>query len=203
MKLIGFVGKAGSGKNHACDILSVLLKNAGYHPVTVAFAEPLKEICVQVFGVAYGVGIDAFYEKKEEIIPSLGISGREILQRIGTDFFKKNWKDVWIKYFERNLKTLEILGYDVALVSDVRFLDEARCIQEREGTLVRLYREETCVHRTLWTALKAVFLGKESTVGIPGHISEVEQHSILADISILNTGTPEDLQRELQKLVDM
>lgn len=48
MKIIGFVGPKGSGKDTAADLLKELKKSSG----KLSFAGPLKELCSQVFDVA-------------------------------------------------------------------------------------------------------------------------------------------------------
>jgi len=103
--IIGFAGKKGSGKDTLGNYLIEKYKFERY-----AFGDPVKEVCRILFGFndqqLYG-------DKKEEIDISLGIKPREAFQKIGTDFGRKIFHELfpgilipegqlWINIFTNN-----------------------------------------------------------------------------------------------------
>ncbi len=74
--LIGFCGKAGSGK----DTASLFFKK--YDSEFMSFAGPIKESAKILFNLTDEQLSDRVL--KETIIPTWGLSPRQILQRLGT-----------------------------------------------------------------------------------------------------------------------
>lgn len=123
-----------------------------------------------------------FYDIDDrEGCPSLELNGREFLQRYGTechrDIFDSNfWIDAllprveewWIKNFS---------GADIALITDVRFPNEAKRILDLRGTVVEIQRTSDGVDDT--------------------HASEQPLHGNHINISIMNTGTLDDLREQV------
>jgi hypothetical protein len=145
MVLIGLVGKKGSGKDTLKDYITKNNNNL----VSYAFADPLKEIC----GILFQLNHEQLYGHqniKEKKIDELNVSPRILLQRIGTNLFRKQllnvlpeMKDVlkddsiWIFAFKRwyqNNKHKDVI------VSDVRFENEAECIRDMGGILIYIDR---------------------------------------------------------------
>lgn len=165
--LIGITGKIGSGKS---TLAQYLVDQHGYEEYS--FADPLKQIAMvlgfteqQVYGTQ---------ENKLEIHPYWGISGREFLQKAGTELFRQelprlipSMKNIWIELFrlryEENPK--------LYVVSDVRFLDEAKIIKELGGIVIRTKRTNLAVSDSK-TELK--------------HSSETEMERINVDYTIDN-----------------
>lgn len=124
MRLIGFAGPAGVGKD-TCALHMV--KEYGFEQVS--FAAPLKK-ALEVMGFP----APQTAEEKEAIIEVLGVSWRHMAQTLGTEWGRALiHPDLWVILTLRNLKP----GGSYVF-SDVRFENEARLIREMGGIIVHL-----------------------------------------------------------------
>lgn len=185
--IIAFMGKVESGKTAAEKRVREKYDNGSVAVVSYAFATPLKQACYNILNTAFSVPEHAFRGTKAEKEADLGDyglpgqSGRTILQFIGTESFRSIHPDVWVNYLRNLLTHLEddlIATSDecdevIAVISDLRFLNEAKVIQGMGGSVVKLLRNSE----------------KEGNEGIPGHQSEVEQDRIKPDYVIDNRET--------------
>jgi hypothetical protein len=107
MKVILLAGKAGHGKNSAATFIEKQLQSLGYKAFQIAYSDYLKFICKQYLG---------WNGEKDEY-------GRELLQKVGTEFFRAKdnhfWVDSVIRY--ANIMRGE---YDYVLLNDTRFPNE-------------------------------------------------------------------------------
>lgn len=171
--LIGITGKIGSGKTTAANYL---VSSWGFSEYTMA--EPIKQI-----GAIFGFTHNQLYgtqKEKLEIHPQWGVSGREFLQKIGTDMFRdllpqvipnmKISKSVWCDIFR-----LKYDGQTLTVVSDIRFADEAQTIRDLGGVIIRIVRDEG------------------SDTDADRHISETGQDSVSHDFLINNNSDPKSL----------
>lgn len=189
--IIGLSGIPGSGKT---TIAQILEKERGYR--RLSFGGHLKETAKFIYGIEdrfiYGTQAD-----KEEIIPSLGISGRFILQRLGTEVCRTIHPETWVMAVQNQIISDSV--HSRFVVDDVRFQNELEFVTGfNQGEVWRIDRTEPNTRHSL---LKA-FLGKvgirwKSTV----HIAE--RPDLLKGISktIQNTGSLEDLQTIVLQLV--
>jgi len=155
MKVLGLSGLAGAGKDYVADILC---NEHGF--VKVCYADPLKRICMDLFGWSeerlWG---ESKYRNQPD--PQLnGLTARHALQRLGTEFARDCYPDVWVQHL---LRTCAVLargyhGYDRSLglmpratnagikpvravvVPDVRFVNEIKGLDSIGATIVRLIR---------------------------------------------------------------
>ena len=147
--LIGLCGNAGVGK----DTFAEPFHSFGFRQY--AFAGPVKEVCEKAFGISPDYFTDR--QLKEEVHPYWEKSPRELAQLVGTELFREYFgNDFWIRRLELQL----ILDFDSkeevkAVISDVRFQNEAQWILDSGGILVHLTRP-----------------GYVGNVGISGHVSE-------------------------------
>jgi len=74
---------------------------------------------------------------KEEGSWKKPMSGRNILQVMGTDIFRTIYGDVWV---DACLKNIEDDGSELAVITDCRFPNEVRGIQNAGGKVIRLLR---------------------------------------------------------------
>jgi hypothetical protein len=140
MKVIGFTGFAGSGKDTAA--LMLLRQRSGYQR---AFADPMREVARAVFGLTADQMNDRV--KKEQVVPYWGLSPREILQRIGTECVREVFgADTWVKCMALRLEmlladdALEPVGSDCVVFTDVRTDEEARFVRSKGGVVINVVR---------------------------------------------------------------
>lgn len=131
MVLIGLVGRKQVGKDTAADYLC---RHYGF--IKYAFAQPLKQMCQQLFFLSDDQLSDNTL--KEAIDPRWGRSPRQILQVVGTDMFRNHWDvNFWVDHFGVWVRQQE--GAHI-VVSDVRFQNEADAIKDRGGLLIQIKR---------------------------------------------------------------
>lgn len=162
MLVIGLNGKKQSGKDSFANFAEEILPG---QVGRISFAHPLKMFCVNYLGIptkncfgndfekdqwvsTWGVIFDnpkilAAY-KKEADDP---ISGREVLQVVGTDIFRENLnKNVWVDILARRLESGDFDNAPpqgrakVVCITDVRFPNEVKRCADSGYKLVRLYR---------------------------------------------------------------
>jgi dephospho-CoA kinase len=130
MYLLGITGIKQSGKDTLCEHLQKLL--APNKIVRLAFADEVyREVAM-----ACGVTIEFIKENKPLF--------RTMLQWWGTDFRRKLFGDeYWIKKWmiAANRESMSRNTYCL-VVTDVRFLNEAKLIKDLGGKLIRIYRSD-------------------------------------------------------------
>ena len=184
--IVGFTGKAKSGKSTAANALgSWLTYNLSIPTNVKAFADPIREIG-NIFGFSNEqMNIPTF---KEQVDERWGISPRKFMQLVGSEMFRTHIsQDVWVKHmfdigiprWVNNVKNCSVYAIDKAcaakplyacMIGDVRFRNEADAIRERGGLIVRINRpgvEDVCN-------------------GVQNHVSEKEFDLIHSDITIIN-----------------
>lgn len=128
--LIGLTGAARSGKDTSATILAKLLEADTY-----AFAHPIKEACKTMFGWSE---LHVNGELKEVIDKNYGISPRQAMQKLGTEFGREMVHDeMWLKRAQVHLDCKPRL-----IVTDVRFDNEAQFIRTNGGHVVKIVRPE-------------------------------------------------------------
>ena len=182
MKYIGLVGRAGSGKDTAADVIQSM-RPMGVS--RVSFAQPLKEIC----SLSFLLDEDAFTDrvKKETVDPRWGFSPREMCQRMGSDFFRKIDTDFWIKRMDLTLQNIQNTS-SVVLFTDVRFMNEAQYITDVLGGIL-------------------IYIDADDRIGECGtHPSELGVYEILAVMDIFcilkNNSSLELFRENVQVMFD-
>jgi len=139
--IIGILGRIGSGKSAAADIL---LNEHKF--VQVSFADSLKSAVSAVFGWKKEL-LDGFTSDartwREQVDPwwaarlnMPGLTPRKILQVWGTDLCRNQFHgDIWVASLERKL-----LEFPNVVISDVRFPNEVDAIRRNGGVLVTVER---------------------------------------------------------------
>jgi len=108
--------------------------------IQLSFADPLKCICIPISGLPYSVllGVDKdAREIREKPIPNFWhptMTGRHILEQIGTDIFRSVDSDIWIKLAMRRVQAYNANDIGV-IISDVRFKNEAEMIRSLGGII--------------------------------------------------------------------
>ncbi len=134
VKLVGLLGTKGVGKDTVGDYL---VSRYGYEKR--AFATPIKEACAVLFQLP-----SARFEgdEKEVCDPEHGLSPREMMQLVGTDFFRDLVRhDFWIRHFQRWYANRQTPPHRV-VVTDLRFQNEVDIIKALGGVVWRVTRED-------------------------------------------------------------
>ena len=130
--IIGFAGKKESGKSTAAEALL----RRGFR--RYSFARPIKRM---VRLLLRDCGLDqeqlAFHEHhKEDLIPSLGVSFRQLCQTLGTEWGRACvHPDLWVIAANEYLT-----GFGDYVVDDVRFENEATLIRQSGGLIIHVRR---------------------------------------------------------------
>lgn len=134
MKIVGISGKAQSGKSTLTEYLT---EKYGYEEYS--FAGPLKQILLHLgfeHEELYGTGQQKLVKNKH-----WGYSGREAMQKIGTELFRESlpkilpkMERIWIRLFEIDCEEKGDKNY---ILSDIRRLDEADAIRKLGGVIIR------------------------------------------------------------------
>jgi hypothetical protein len=180
--LIGLLGKARSGK----DTFARGLVERGY--TRVAFADPLRELVEEINPI---IGLDASHpdvggtyrvQRLGDALAALGgweslkdtpygPEARRLLQQSGQAVRRLD-EGFWLRAGMEKAHEAAYRGSGGAVITDVRYTNEADAIQEAGGVLVRIVRP-----------------GLEST---DTHSSETELDRYPVDFTVRNSGTAED-----------
>lgn len=176
-KLIGLTGQKGAGKS---TVANHLVKN--HEHVELAFANPIKKLIINLFNIDKKYVNDP--ELKETIIPELNVSGRRLMQVIGTELFREklssalpelklDGESVWIHSVVKNIKVwLDEFPNCSIVVSDVRFDNEYEALKRLGFTIYKIER---------------------STENKDAHLSE---RGCKYDVKVENKGTVEELLKK-------
>jgi hypothetical protein len=125
--LIGISGKKRSGKDTVGAMVVEWLNEHGFDAAQVAFADQLKD------EVAEATGVNRRMQEMDKE------RWRPILQWWGVEFRRHYFgQDYWVSKMTQKLLAMD---EDLAVVTDVRFRDEADFIRDSGGFVVRVERE--------------------------------------------------------------
>lgn len=142
--IIGFCGYAGSGKDYASRMMMELFK-----PHNVKFyklADPMKAFCKSIFNWTD----DHTDGDLKEIVTPAGFSPRHAMQLLGTEWGRRLYPDCWVNHCLSRIYN-DFDGFTprktdsgnffidrthVAMVTDVRFPNEAEAILHSGGYLI-------------------------------------------------------------------
>ncbi len=174
--LIGIAGRARSGKDTAAQHL---VNHHGFQ--SYAFADPLRDGLMHILNLS---PCDFEGDQKEQPLPWLGRSPRELMQSLGTEWGRNAvHPELWLLLAEQNLDLLT-RTHDTAqgiVVSDIRFENEADFIRKRGGLVVHISRGNAPL--------------------VNSHVSEagVQLHDL--DVQIFNDDTVEEFLTDIDNLV--
>lgn len=168
--LIGLIGKARSGKDTAADALQREFNLHRY-----AFADPIKDMLEVVFGDKFRHG------DREQPISWLGKSPRQLMQTLGTEWGRDLvHQDLWQLLAHQRWLAKRASGQGM-VVSDVRFPNEVRWIQEQGGLLIEITRPDV--------------------EAVNQHVSENSLTMPTLKCQVVNDGTIQDLEAQVVGLV--
>jgi len=181
MIIIGFGHRARCGKDTVCQfIIDKFHKENGgpYEIKRYAFADELKaevrgrerQLCEE-YGIPYR--------------PDKEGKCRELLQWWGTEFRRVQDSEYWVKKLSGRL---DIELPQIALVSDVRFRNEAEWIKDREGYYVKVERYKN-QERYMASGIDHSHPSETELEHYAGHFAEIR----------CNDGELEDLRRSAEE----
>jgi hypothetical protein len=145
LKILGLSGKRGAGKDTMFRYIQQFGDQIlpGWKIKRYGLADRIKEILIHSFDVprkiAFGSDID-----KQSIVPRTNITVRQALQIMGTDWFK-SWESLhWVRHCYQAIEQDHNIegGNKLAVITDIRYLEEVHYFQEHGAKIVRLTR--TC-----------------------------------------------------------
>jgi hypothetical protein len=163
--IVAFTGNIGSGKS---SLANMLVERNGF--IEYSFAGPIKEIG-KIFGFTeqemYGTQNDKLKENK-----FWGVSFRTFAQKLGTELFRvrlaeliPEMKECWLRLCEKFLE--ENMDKNI-VISDLRFLDEAKMLKGKNCIIFKTFR------------------GCDDSTGSRKHASELEISKIESNCDIDN-----------------
>jgi GTPase SAR1 family protein len=173
--LIGLTGPARVGKTTVANHLAIEHFLQSY-----AFANPLRDGVMAMFNLSPE---DLEGDAKEQQIPWLGRSPRQLMQLLGTEWGRHMISaDLWIDLAKQNLDCLSALYSSSAgfVISDVRFENEADFVRKRGGTIIHLIRPDA--------------------QAVNPHISEAGVSLHPADLTLVNDSGIDELLAQLDEM---
>lgn len=134
----------GSGKTEAARYL-----NRNHSFMRLSFATPLKEMTVSLLKAAQihprEIERRVFGDMKEDVIPSLGVSTRHLMQTLGTNWGRQCVKEsIWVDITISAAKRLMKQGHSV-VIDDMRFPNEYGAVTLAHGDCYRIVRPDAKV----------------------------------------------------------
>ena len=143
MSIIAFAGRKQSGKSTLCtQVVNFIydLEQLEDTAVIYNFADPLKNLCMDILGLSFEQchGTD---DQKNELVNCYKdgnqMTARQVLQTVGTEFFRSIQHNVWADATIRRIQQDNPL---VALIGDCRFPNEVEAVKKAGGTVIKLTR---------------------------------------------------------------
>ena len=181
IKLIGIAGKKKVGKNLAAKYIQDILRKKDPSRLTgeIGFAGGVKSVAAEALSVNR---MTFFEDKNKEKLFRIGketeLTGREILQRVGTELFRTGMCDDFWVY--RLMKVIKGQPDFFMVITDIRFVNEVNAVEAAGGIVMHLTRD---------TGLT------------DDHPSETSLDSYTFPCEINNDGTKEELYKELENWI--
>lgn len=136
--LVGMTGKARAGKSEVPKVLRHF--NSFSNISTLAIGDHVK----RVTSVMYGIPLGKFYNAKSEMSERWGITYRDMLQKVGTEFGRVvGGEDFWLKKLEPDyLACINRERTRNIFITDVRYDNEALWIIKRGGFVLEILRDQ-------------------------------------------------------------
>ena len=212
MIVVGLTGYTGAGKDAVADIL---VRDYGF--TKMSFAGPIKdkvemldpilgyetvgccdeECCCETEEVRLSTLLSLGLSQEEiKRDPEFGPELRRVWQTVGTDLYRADDEDYWVKLAE---KALQQSTAERVVFTDVRF--------ENEAEFIYSIREDG-----LYDGRAGLMLGAETSVwriARPDqrptdiHVSEQMVGLLGEEVTILNTGSLQDLEEPVALAMDM
>ena len=138
--IIAFAGRKQSGKTTSCEFVQSLFTNK--KTKIYNFADPLKQLCIDIFGLTYNQCYGTDEDKNESVDccwpgTDSKMTSREVLQYVGTDVFRSMQHNVWSS---ATIRLIDKEQPDIALIADCRFPNEVEAVKNAGGVVIKLNR---------------------------------------------------------------
>jgi hypothetical protein len=133
MLIIGLGHKARQGKNVVAQELYNTAKDSGANVKMYALADELKTYCRDNHEALFAQYPHVGTKHKDD--PIYGYV--EMLQHYGTNVVREQNPNHWVEVLDARIKSE---APDVAIVTDVRFPNEAKWVQDSGGALIKVVR---------------------------------------------------------------
>lgn len=154
--IFGLTGQAKAGKDTACRLLQEWGEANGHEFIRGSFAHLLKESAFSIFTndvEDYEEFANHIKENGSVVLfedfglkkPLYGLTGREFLQRYGTEAHRNVFgNNFWVEQFENKYDLTEFSNnkYVHLVITDVRFDNEAHLVHEYGGEVVEITRPD-------------------------------------------------------------
>ena len=179
---IGFGYQKGQGKDTFADYLEKYLKQAGYSVRRTSFAEPLYELCYNVYGWAGFLPREAYQIEPELKNKKLetGLTARQTLLNVG-EHMREYDPTFWINHvFDSNKEA------QFTIITDLRHINEVEAFKaaRKKGTEAYMFKVER--HKEIDYAAN--------------DIDKILDGKDVWDFTIHNYGSLEDLENKAEEL---
>ncbi len=134
-RVIGLAGPIGCGKSTFALNLKSNLSNVQ----VMSFADGVRD----ALALVYDIPAEQWKDSQFKATPNERLGGttpRRVLQLVATEGFRAAYPDTWVDYLERRL--LKLPSGTVAVIDDVRFVNEANMISKLGGQLIYIESKE-------------------------------------------------------------
>jgi phosphomevalonate kinase len=131
MKLIGLSGKLGSGKNYIAEKIIAPYFQDKYNILIIGFGDQVKN---ELYARDETLTYDLLYDQKSYEL-------RKKLQEYATEYGRDKYnQDMWIRGLDMQIETFQKRSSKEAmiLICDVRFVNEADYVKNKNGLLVKI-----------------------------------------------------------------
>lgn len=141
MKMIGLIGKARAGKTTVGKILESEFEYKRY-----AMADQIREAIVH--GLPF-VTEWQLRQGKQSNIPEIGVTGRELLQKMGHEWGRTLNPNMWIHAIQRRIE-LDEADINRIVIDDVRYDNEVEWIKKHGGIILGVDRPKINADGSVW-----------------------------------------------------
>jgi hypothetical protein len=223
IKIIGFSGKLGTGKNYIAEnLVGKKMYELGYNIHFLAFGDQVKyELGSRLNLIEdkdISMGMNDVYEK---LFINKTADIRKKLQYYATDYCRNggNWNikedftmynqpNIWIKGLYLQIKNILSKSYnpnnDVFIITDIRFKNEAEFIKSLGGQLFRINAPTRNLQKINEEALKNTKTSEELNEfieRIKNHSSETNLDDYKFDYYINNEPDNNNVKEEIEKII--
>lgn len=136
--IIAFAGRKQSGKTTSAEFVREIFDSTTAKIYN--FADPLKDLCMNILGLEYNQCYGSDQDKNELVNCYWNdhqLTAREVLQIVGTEMFRTMQKNVWS---DATIRLIKKEQYKYGIIADCRFPNEVDAIKNAGGLVIKLNR---------------------------------------------------------------